>query len=383
MYFFLGRLLNFFTKQNVIIFESFPELDGSPWMVYKELIRRGFEKKYNLVWVGNSNFKAPKDIKYVPFFGMTSLHQVLIREVYLFRAKVIIESNRPILKTNPRTFRLHTQHGAPLKAGSNFYKFALKDADAILSLSENTACLEKTIFSFPKDKIFTLGYPTNDRLFEKIDLYKNGFWEELTHTKKHFDKIIGWLPTHRRYWYNSRFDESKINPLGITLLKTNADYEKINYLMNAKNFLLAIQLHPAHMKNIPKQGYSNIVFIPQSLKDSKKISTTNLLQNFDALITDYSAAYHEYILLNKPIALSIDDYEEYSSKVGFNIDYFDWIKGVYLKDISDLMKFIEDVSNGIDSAKTEREKAKCRIHKYFDNHSTQRVVDFLVEKAKL
>jgi CDP-glycerol glycerophosphotransferase (TagB/SpsB family) len=81
--------------------------------------------------------------------------------------------------------------------------------------------------------------------------------------------------------------------------------------------------------------------------------------------------------------LAIDDFEEYSSKTGFAIDYFEWIKGVYLKDSSDLVHFIENVADGIDIAKTEREKTMHRIYKFIDNQSTKRVVDFLVENAKL
>ena len=42
--------LNLAKKRNIILFESFPELDGSPWMIYQELKRRDFEKKYKLVW---------------------------------------------------------------------------------------------------------------------------------------------------------------------------------------------------------------------------------------------------------------------------------------------------------------------------------------------
>ena len=113
------------------------------------------------------------------------------------------------------------------------------------------------------------------------------------------------------------------------------------------------------------------------------VSTANLMQSFDALITDYSAAYHEYVLLDRPIALTVDDFEEYSSTTGFLLDYFEWIKGVYLKKLPDLFKFIEDVSSNVDSAKESRCQAMHRIHKYVDNQSTKRVVDFLVEKVKI
>ena len=31
--------------KHCIIFESYPELTGSPWMIYQELKKRGFEEK--------------------------------------------------------------------------------------------------------------------------------------------------------------------------------------------------------------------------------------------------------------------------------------------------------------------------------------------------
>ncbi len=142
-------------------------------------------------------------------------------------------------------------------------------------------------------------------------------------------------------------------------------------------------MHHAQMANFAKRSFSNIVLVDPKLKYEMNVSTANILQSFDALITDYSAAYYEYAMLDRPVALAIDDFEEYSSKTGFLFDYFEWIKGVYLKTIFDLTHFIEDVANGVDSAKAEREMAARRIHKYIDNQSTKRVVDFLVEKAKL
>ena len=44
-------------KRNVIIFESYPNLDGSPWMIYNELKKRGFGNKYKFVWAVDSSYK--------------------------------------------------------------------------------------------------------------------------------------------------------------------------------------------------------------------------------------------------------------------------------------------------------------------------------------
>ena len=181
----------------------------------------------------------------------------------------------------------------------------------------------------------------------------------------------------------NRVDSEEVFPFGIPLVKTEENLDQLNGLLKEKNILLAIQMHHAQMANFSKKSYSNIILIKQELKYEMNVSTANLMQSFDALITDYSAAYHEYIMLDRPVALTIDDYDSYVSKTGFLFDYFEWIKGVYLKTISDLILFIEDVAAGVDSAKAERKIAAGRIHKYIDNKSTQRVVDFIVENVDL
>ena len=107
------------------------------------------------------------------------------------------------------------------------------------------------------------------------------------------------------------------------------------------------------------------------------------MNSFDAMITDYSAAYYEYILLNRPIAISIDDLEEYSQKIGFSIDFFDIIRGQYLKSFNDLISFIQSLSKGDDLFIEDRARSLKKIHKWTDNQSTKRVVDFIEKNVNL
>ncbi len=377
---FAKRLLDKFFRKKTILFESYPELSGSPWMVYQELLRRGFDKKYKLIWAVDSSFKPPVGVPCIPFWGK-GLARKIYRKLYLCHVKVVIESNRFVYKSCSDFFRIHAQHGAPLKNASSYNK-QIGGVDAILSLSENTVALEQKIFSLPKDKFVTLGYPSNDNLFKELNLYEVGFIKRLTGSSLRFNKIIGWLPTFRQH-KSGGANSDHVFPYGVPLLQTFDDFESLNRNLKERNILLVIQVHHAQVQNFPVQTYSNVIVIPPELKQRFNLSTANLMHSFDALITDYSGAYHEYLLLDRPIALSIDDYEEYAQNPGFSIDYFDWIKGVYLKTVADLIRFVDDVSNGIDSAKIDREKAMRRIHKYIDDQSTNRVVDFLIEQAKL
>lgn len=369
-------------KREYILFESYPELDGSPWMIYQELINRGFDKRYKLRWLVDKSFKAPPNVPCVNFFNGSFLQEV--KSCYLLaKAKVIIDSNRWVYKTNQKTFRLHTKHGAPLK-GVYFYTSKLGNVDAVLSLSEELIDIEEKNSPSAKGKIIPLGFPTNDRLFENVDLYKLGFWEKITGQKEKFDRIIGWLPTYRQHRNGSKSGRASfVHPYGIPIIKHKDELENLNEVLKTKNALLAIQIHHAQMKNFSDFSYSNIVLIPQSLKYEMNISTINLMCSFDAMITDYSSAYHEYLLLDRPIGLSIDDYDVYYKKPGFCLDYFEWIKGFYIKSFDDLLVFIQDTLEGRDVAKSERESALLRIHKNRDAKSTMRVVDYLIRAAKL
>lgn len=364
-----------------VFFESFPELDGSPWMIYKEMKKRDFDKRYKLIWLVGKNYELPDDVLSLPIFGERSFIKKIRYYWILAKAKVIVDSNRFVYKVNPKTFRLHTQHGAPLKNCLG-YTEQLGNVDAILSLSDNLIESQEKLYTSAKGKFYSLGYPTNDRLFDNVDLYKNGFWEYVTSSSMRYSKIIGWLPTYRQHTKNGA-GSKRVFPYGVPLLYSEEDFKLLNDLLKNRNMLLVVQMHHAQAKNFPVLNFSNIILVSQQQKEKLKVSTANLMSCFDAMITDYSAAYHEYILLDRPVALSVDDYDDYAENPGFCIDYFEWIKGVYLKNSKDLIQFVNDVSNGIDSAKIERNSAKERIHKYLDNHSTERVVDYICEKVKL
>lgn len=388
IHFLLMYFVGLFVKRDVILFESYPELDGSPWMIYLELKKRGLEKKYRLVWAVDASFSVPKDVDCIPFFGKMSFRQTLERKICILKAKLILDSNRALHKKNPYSIRMFMRHGGPLKKCSNYIR-SLGKMDFAPTLSLDVQKIDfvdwKNVCVKKIENLVPLGFPANDRIFENVDLFQNGFYPALcpSCTERRFKKVIGWLPTFRQHRSGTRVDSEIVFPFGVPLIKAKEDLFRLNAVLSEKDTLLAIQMHHAQMSNFAKEKFSNIILIDQNLKYQMGVSTANLMHSFDALITDYSAAYHEYVILNRPIALSIDDYEQYASKTGFVFDFFDWIKGVYLKDVSDLINFIDDVANGIDSAKKEREQAMHRIHKYIDNKSTQRVVDFLVENAKL
>jgi len=110
-----------------------------------------------------------------------------------------------------------------------------------------------------------------------------------------------------------------------------------------------------------------------------------LLAFSEALITDYSSVYFDYLLLNKPMATTLDDVDCWKKGNGFAFDleklYAQTNESLYT--LNDLYGFIEKVVAGEDDAR-EDERLKMRnltnIHK--DGNSAQRIADFVIDKIQ-
>lgn len=393
IYFFCLRILSILTdifhKRQYAIFESYPDFTGSPQKIYQELERRGFQKKLTFIWaIDKSQQNVFLPYKAIPFWGNLNFWERLKRNLLLEKTTIIIDSNRPVHKVNSKTCRIFTRHGGTLKKCSS-YMHSLGKMDYMLSLSDELKAIDfnETQNYCLKDinQVLTLGFPANDSLFSNKNVNIFDFFETARETNVHqeFSKIIGWLPTYRQHRNNTSSANTTTFPFGVPLLKDLNELQALNSFLSKKNILLAIQMHPAEANNFSKFELSNIALISQKKKDISNVSTLDIMKYFDALITDYSAAYHEYILLNRPVALTIDDFDEYASNTGFSFDYFEWIKGVYLKSFSDLIQFVDEIASNIDSKQDERNKAKSRIHKYTDDQSTQRVVDFIIKNCNI
>ena len=366
-------------QKPVILFESFPPFSGSSLEVYNELERLHYNDKYDFVWAVFSDFNEKTKYKTVKFFG-PGCNNIEKRNI-LNRTKLIIDSNMLINKPNNNVHRIHLRHGCGIKNCSRVYFANIGNVDAIIATSQELTDAEKKYWpAAVHNKFIITGLPSNDRLFTKIDLYSNGFIKELTNTDNKFDKIIGWLPTFRTHRFGGRPRSGKKFNYGLPILNTEKDFINLNDALKSINTLLMVQQHHGQMKDYKEPPkLSNIVYITEKIKTKYEITTHSLMSVFDALITDYSAAYNEFIILNRQIGLTIDDLVEYSKGEGFCYNYLDWYKGEYILDTNTLIKFINHVKNNNDLYKQDREQSLHKMHKFIDNKSTERVVNYILE----
>lgn len=68
---------------------------------------------------------------------------------------------------------------------------------------------------------------------------------------------------------------------------------------------------------------------------------------FDALLTEYSSVFYDYLLCGRPIGLCWEDFEEYNRNVGFTVDIDEALEGCErLYTVDALCAFIADVARG-------------------------------------
>ena len=369
--------------KNYIILESNPDLSDNTFALYKMLLKKRVNEKYKIFWFVKDKSKYKdiniKNVYFVDYFNKVSiLKRIKIFYIHI-KAKYIIDCNKFVYKKNKRQKRLHLGHGMPYKLVPEYCKETGK-VDFLISLSPFFDNELSELHIVEKNKIIDIGFPRNDDLFSKDKditvLFKN----------KKYKKIILWLPTYRqRKNIKSEWIIYNNFKLGLPIIYSIENLKKLNNLLKELDILLVLKPHPAQdLSTIKAEELSNFVILTDYNLTKKNINLYEFLGQTDALITDYSSVYYDYLLTDKPIAITKDDFEEYKKNFNFVYDnIFDVIKGEYINNFDDFKTFFYNVANGKDLTKEERIKIKNKLHKYQDGESSNRVYKLLENEGGL
>lgn len=273
------------------------------------------------------------------------------------------------IKPSKKQTVVNLWHGTPLKKLGNLEKGLEKIDYNFFSMVVASSPLYKPImakiFGCDESQVIITGNPRNDELFienRKVDKMIRGDAQ----------KVILWLPTYREY------DEEYV----VSVLK-KSQLELLNERLKKDCCKMIIKLHPLQTVSVKEENYSNIEFASQKDLNKKGISVYALLRSADALITDYSSVYFDYMLLNRPIAFTVDDIEEYGKKRGFVFDNpYEYMPGMKLSTYEHLEQYVTDVINGNDPFAPEREKVNMIINSYNDGNSSRRVEEKVFGRQK-
>ena len=94
------------------------------------------------------------------------------------------------------------------------------------------------------------------------------------------------------------------------------------------------------------------------------------------MVSDYSSVAIDYLLLDRPLGFTLDDYKEYTQSRGWVFeDPLEYMPGEHIYDVKQFEQFLLDVKDGRDEYAAKRKAVREKTHNVCDNYC-QRVLDY-------
>lgn len=378
--------------QNVIIFRSGPhasayvkgmDFSDNARALFEYMLSNHYNNTYRLVWLvkNPTEFKEYKDIPNVEFisFDWSVSDSEKERDLYyntLCLAKVIFFTDAYGFARNCRSDQTRVQlwHGCGFKTRVNFVRCE-KRYEYMTVISNVYSKIHQDIYGLRKDQLLVTGYAKHDWLFQPLEDFSNQLQIPVAL------KYIFWLPTFRiaKAGLDNLNEYELQNQTGLPIVDSLEKIEELNSLLKEKNMVLLVKLHPFQDKmKICKVNMSHIILLDNEWLVDKDVQINQILGNSDALISDYSSAAVDYMLLNKPIAFTLDDVNEYKKSRGLVFpDIHAWLPGEELYTYDDFRKFIIDISAGKDKKQIKRRNLFEKMFKFSDANNCRRILKAL------
>ena len=235
-------------------------------------------------------------------------------------------------------------HGTAIKKIGNFINESYNDGFEFSYITVSSEIEGKKMmkaFGLDEEKILLTGLCKNDSILKQ---------------KRVPNREILYLPTFRDWTEKHEllpFPDRNLKELDLHLLKIG--------------YKLIIKPHKNMVNQKFYKEFQNIRII-ESVVDAQ-----DLILNSEILITDYSGAYIDYLLLDRPIIFYPYDLEKYSKDRGFIYDYDEITPGFHVKSQREMTDAINQYIKDKTIYSKERKKIKKMFHKHYDSKACDRI----------
>lgn len=368
--------------RDVIVFESNPDFFDESFFLCEFFIKKGLDKKYQFYWLRKNRDKTivPTGWNIREIYQKSkNLSEWIEKQVVIHTAKCILDGCYFIPKTRSRQFRIFLHHGMPIKRIDRYME-RLGKLDYI-SIGSNFFRNYYRTLGINDKQMVCFGMARNDALCKNSGQLRK-MLEIGTKTK-----IVIWMPTYRQHEFSnegSNIPKDQKNETGMPVLKEKQDWDLVNKKLKEWDTILLLRIHPSQNRNIVSlEEHSHIYLLTDEFLQSNKFPLYQVLGETDALITDYSSVYIDYLLTDRPIGLTVDDLKVYEKNVGFVFNYEENIKGFYIRNTEQFLTFIEKVVQDDLELMELLKGQKERFHTIQDYSSIEKLGEFIIRNAKL
>lgn len=343
--------------KSVIIFRSTPDFSDNARALAEYMIEKGYTKKYRIFFdVGNRNKYKGRTREIVFISSKAKYGRYRLCSIYrLFTAGYLMSTHEMIvIRQNARKEQLVVRlwHGCGYKdrssqdGGGRYFDAALVPGELFVK--------PKAYFWNVDEKcVLPLGYPRYDWLRTK-DPVAQVLLE--SYKKNQETKVVLWMPTFRIDKRGKCTESNSITQF--PLLNVAEKWIELDHFCIEHNIVMIVKLHPFQAEyDIPFSRLSNIRKVSNQTFDEADVPMYKFVALTDALISDYSSIAIDYLIVNRPIAFTLDDFEEYRRTRGFVFDDPRiYMPGHHLYKYEDLKDFLLDVSEESDPYKKQRKQ---------------------------
>ena len=351
--------------------------------LFEYMLNNHYNEKYRLVWLVKDPdaFRQYEDVKNVEFIAYDwSLAEDKEKRSRYYHAlclsKYIFFTDAYGFARNSRGDQIRVQlwHGCGFKTRVNFVRCE-KRYEYTTVISDIYSKIHQDIYGLREDQMLVTGYAKEDWLFHPAE----DFWRKLEIPQAH--KYIFWLPTFRMASEGlHNLNEFELSDqTGLPIINSHEELVQLGGLLRERDAVLILKLHPFQdREKIGRIDAGNIVILDNDLLAEYDIHINQLLGYADALISDYSSAAVDYMLLDRPIGFTLDDVEEYAQSRGFVFENIkEWLPGKEIFTFDDFCSFISEMADDVDSSEKKRRELRDKMHLYHDDQSCRRIAEAL------
>ena len=357
--------------ENRIVFQSLPSFSDNAKAMYDYL--RSIDSTYDFVWLVEDIKDIPlherKNTKVARLFSKYHWGNSIKAMYYISSCKTALFTHVSPMRKLPHKDKqvvINLWHGCGYKDKGSKSSEMIDYFDYALVPGKVFVGVKAHFWNCREDMIWPIGYPRYDKL---LTASKDG--EKLYYELKgKSDRLIVWMPTFRKTG-RSQFPEETINqPFELPIVKDEKELKIVNEYALKNGITICIKRHPFQKKYLSEEKkFSNLVFIDQHTFASREVDMYSFLRYADALISDYSSVAVDFLLLDKPIAFALDDYDQYKEKRGFVFENpLQYMPGHHVYNVQDLLLFLNDVRTGSDPYHDSRAQAMPEMQHLSDHY---------------
>jgi CDP-glycerol glycerophosphotransferase len=322
-----------------VVFISFPDMSDNASAFYNYLIDN-HPGRYEITWLVSSNISA------VPNQQSRILKKNSVRGLFgFFRAKFVFFTHGHFgsLQGSKDQVLVNLWHGMPLKKiGHYLDDVIVPHANYCICTSRDYQKIMSIAFGLPLTNVLMVGLPRND-LFLKNRIGRCG--EPDVNDETVVRKLV-WLPTFRRANSVGPGRNGAGEPAQLPLFSMT-DLDRLDSSLSSIPVHVYIKLHPMDVLSKNCFGsYMNISILSAEDFEEPESHLYDFLANADALITDFSSVYIDFMLTRKPIAFIAPDTLHYSESRGFifdNLKVNDILPGEHISDVPSFLNFAQRI----------------------------------------